>query len=161
METENSKRIFLKALSKAQYLCSRQEKCLFDIEKKLIEWEVPEKFHKKIFRELKQGKYIDEKRFAESYVRSKFRNNRWGKIKIRYGLTGKRINEEIINRAILTKIPDEEYQTVLTNLLKGKSSVLKEPSGFAKLAKLIKYATAKGFEYDLVKKSAGQFTDSC
>ncbi len=157
MENEKSNRIFLKALSKAQYLCSRQEKCPFDIEKKLIEWDIPERFHKKTLIELKKGKYIDEKRFTESYVRGKFKTNKWGKIKIKHALTGKRINEEIINRAILTEIPDEEYQKVLTNLLKVKSYGIKESSNFAKLAKLIKYATAKGFEYDLVKTTAERF----
>ncbi|RLD34604.1 MAG: RecX family transcriptional regulator [Bacteroidetes bacterium] len=159
MKTENSNKTFLRALSKAQYLCSRQEKCLFDIEKKLIEWDVPDKFHEKILRELKREKYIDEKRFAESYVRGKFKINKWGKIKIKHALTGKSINAEIINQAILTEIPDEEYQTVLTNLLYGKNRGIKGPSGLSRLTKLIKYATAKGFEYDLVKKIAEHFTN--
>ncbi len=93
-------------------------------------------------------------------MRSKFNSNKWGKIKIKYALTGKRINEEIINRAILAEIPDEEYQKVLINLLKEKNRIIKGSSDFAKLAKLINYAISKGFEYDLVKKTAEQFITS-
>ncbi len=156
MATNNSNKEYQKFLSRAQYLCSRQEKCAFDIEKKLNQWEVPEQFHGKILKELKDGQFINEERFAESFVKSKFRGNKWGKLKIRFSLKAKNLSEGTINRAIKSEISDKDYFQVLQDLLKRKSRETKGSSGLKKLGKLISYATGKGFEYDLVKSTAEQ-----
>jgi regulatory protein len=156
MKSGMSEKSYQKFLSRAQYLCSRQEKCIFDIGKKLREWEVPEQYHEKILNELQEGKYIDENRYAESFVKSKFRGNKWGRLKIRFALKSKKINEEIISQAILAEIPEENYLEVLLDLLKRKNRETKDSSGRKKLGKLINYATGKGFEYDLAKATAEQ-----
>lgn len=156
MKTERENKVYQKFLSRAQHLCSRQEKCAFDIEKKLKEWEVPEQIHEKILKDLESEKFIDETRFAESFVKSKFQSNKWGKLKIRFALKAKHLSEKTINRAIQSEIKDNDYQEVLEDLLKRKMRETKSSSGLKKLGKLINYATGKGFEYDLVKSFAEQ-----
>lgn len=58
--------------------CSYAERCTFDVKKKLIEWKVDDKFHKKILDRLTEEGYINNSRYMGSYVSGKFANNKWG-----------------------------------------------------------------------------------
>lgn len=141
-------------LGKAKHLCSKQEKCKLDIAKKLEEWNAPESFYKKIITTLEDEKYIDEKRYSISYVRSKFYQNKWGRIKIKYALQQKKIPDEMIQVAINSEIPEETYEECINQLLENKNRGLKGDHRMKKLAKLISFGTSKGFEYEIVKKTA-------
>ena len=84
------KNITLKdALSKAQALCAKQEKCEFDIRKKLYDWKLDVKEHDKVINELKKDKYIDDQRYAIFFAKDKFNFGKWGKIKIEFALKQK------------------------------------------------------------------------
>lgn len=141
-------------LGKAKHLCSRQEKCKSEIIKKLEEWNAPENFYEKIIATLLNEKYIDESRYSVSFVRSKFNQNKWGRIKIKFALQQKRISDEMIQIAIATEIPEETYEECIKHLLENKNRGLKEDHRMKKLAKLISFGTSKGFEYEIVKKTA-------
>ena len=52
--------------------------------------------------------FLNEKRFAESYVRGKFNNNDWGKIRIVRELESRNISQVNIENA-LTEINHEDY----------------------------------------------------
>ena len=52
--------------------------------------------------------FLNEKRFAESYVRGKFNNNDWGKIRIVRELESRNISQVNIENA-LTEINQEDY----------------------------------------------------
>jgi len=52
--------------------------------------------------------FLNEKRFAESYVRGKFNNNNWGKIRIVRELESRNISQVNIENA-LTEINHEDY----------------------------------------------------
>ena len=52
--------------------------------------------------------FLNEKRFAESYVRGKFNNNNWGKIRIVRELESRNISQVNIENA-LTEINPEDY----------------------------------------------------
>ena len=52
--------------------------------------------------------FLNEKRFAESYVRGKFNNNDWGKIRIIRELESRNISQVNIENA-LTEINPEDY----------------------------------------------------
>jgi regulatory protein len=141
-------------LEKAKHLCSRQEKCKSEIAKKLEEWNAPESLYEKIIAALENEKYIDESRYSVSYVRSKFKQNKWGRIKIKYALQQKKIPDEMIQGAINSEIPKETYEECIYHLLENKKRGLKGDHRMKKLAKLISFGTSKGFEYEIVKKTA-------
>ncbi len=144
------KRITYKeALSKAMYLCSKTEKCKSDIRKKLYDWKANPDDIEKILSELEKQKFIDEKRYAEYYVRDKFRFNKWGKIKIKTMLLQKQIPEKTINKA-LADIPEKEYIETLKYLLKQKEKTLNDGDYYKKKQKIIRFLTSKGFETDTV-----------
>ena len=96
------KNITLKdALSKAQALCAKQEKCEFDIRKKLYDWKLDVKEHDKVINELKKDKYIDDQRYAIFFAKDKFNFGKWGKIKIEFALKQKNIPVGYIQNAFL------------------------------------------------------------
>jgi len=152
METEN--KVYAKYLNQARDLCSRQEKCISDIIRKLETWGCPSHFVPKLVKELVAGKYIDEVRFATSFAHTKFRQNKWGKNKISFALKSKKIPEEIIQNTLKEAIPEEEYKQTLIQLLQNKLNRLGNRTSYELLGKLINLGSAKGFEYDLVNKTA-------
>lgn len=140
---------FKTALNKASSLCSRQEQCCFDIRKKLQKWNVLPDDQEKILDLLVQEKFIDESRFATSYVRDKFRFNNWGREKIRWQLKQKGISNENIDHA-LAQIDEDEYKKTLSSLLKKKKEQLKNTELNKVKAALIRNAVSKGFEMDII-----------
>ena len=154
VKKEKQDKSIAKYLNKAKYLCSKQEKCRSDILKKLEEWKAPAEVFDKIIKILIGEKYIDEHRYSSSFVRSKFNQNKWGKIKIKYALQQKKIPDVIIQEVLDNEIPKNEYEQCLSQLLEYKNRGLKGDQKIRKLAKLITFGTNKGFEYDMVKNVA-------
>jgi len=137
------------ALRKASALCSRQEYCCSDIRKKLGNWGVPLMAQQKIITTLIQEKFIDESRFADAFVRDKFRFNRWGRHKIKWQLKQKGIPEDIINQA-MAQIDENDYIQTLTTLLKTKQNQILDRELQKQKAALIRNAVSKGFETDII-----------
>jgi len=133
------------ALARIQKICSIQEKCSFDVRRKLSDWEFENMAIEKIINSLIEDKFVDDNRFAKSFVREKFRINKWGRIKITYALKQKRIPESTIGLA-LEEIEEEEYLHVLeTELIKKKKSI-KAKNQFDLKGKLLRFGQSKGFE---------------
>lgn len=141
-----------KALSKCMALCSKSEKCISDIRNKLEKWPLSETELQKVINALIEEKFIDEQRFAESFVRDKFRFNQWGKIKIAFYLRNKNICESTIKHA-LEQIDETEYYQILCTMLQQKSKSVKAGSDYEKNAKLIRFAQGRGFEYEIIAKA--------
>lgn len=139
------------ALDKARKLCAAEEKCRFDIRKKLFDWGVSSGDTEKIINELVADKFLDEWRFARLFAVGKFHNNKWGKIKISYELLRKNIAKNTIEDA-LRRIDDEEYAEVLRKeLLKKQKSIPTDDNQELK-EKLHRFASSKGYEYDIIEK---------
>lgn len=143
---------YKQALSKAMAICSKSEKCISDIEKKLQNWNISNSNSKKIIDELVEQKFIDEKRFASFYVRDKFRFNNWGKIKIRYMLSGKGISSSTTNQSIKEEIADDAYIETLIYLLSEKAKKIYTENEFEKRAKLTRFGQARGFEFEVINQ---------
>ena len=133
------------ALVKAQNLCAYQEKCEYDIRKKLYDWNAkPENFDD-IINQLIQDKFIDEQRYAISFAKEKFRFNKWGKIKIEYTLKQKNLPSNIIYNA-LNEINETDYNSVLEKELLKKLKSIKDTDEYTIKSKLARFAISKGFE---------------
>jgi regulatory protein len=137
------------ALSKVQFICSKQEKCCSEIRKKLQDWNISTENQDEIIDSLIQDRFIDENRYTNFYVRDKYRFNKWGKIKIAFQLKLKQIPESIITEA-LNQINDDEYQENLTDILKIKLNSLTEDDTYRLKSKLYNFAQSRGFESHLI-----------
>jgi len=141
------------ALSNAMAFCARQEYCESDIRGKLKTWGITETDSDYIIKELIRQKFIDDLRFTMAFVRDKIRFNQWGRIKIRYMLTGRKISGSIINQA-LDGINEDLYTEILQDLLRKKEQTLvAETDPWILKQKLIRFATSRGFEMDEIIKT--------
>jgi regulatory protein len=140
---------FKEALERAAALCSNQERNTQYIIRRLSDWEVSQEDADRIIQRLREEKFLDDQRYASFFVKDKFRFNRWGRIKIRYALRQKGIPEETIEAA-LEQIDEDAYVQTCTQLIRQKSAVLKETDPYAKKARLLRFASQRGFESDLV-----------
>lgn len=140
---------YKKALQRAATLCSRKEMCSGQIRQKLKEWDIPVAWTDRILTHLTEQKFVDDNRFASLFVREKFRLNRWGRVKMMHVLRQYGLDEGIIQNA-LEEIDEEAYYQTCYELVKIKSGTLKEKNQFSRKGKLLRYATGKGFETDLV-----------
>ena len=140
---------YKEALSYTMDLCSRQEKCSSEIREKLKKFKVQEASMVKVLQTLKKEGFIDESRYAGMFVRDKLRINRWGKIKIQYMLSSKRIPDEIIRDA-LDGIDDQNYLEILKEELSKKQKSIKAENPFEVRNKLARFAQQRGFESGLI-----------
>jgi len=130
-------------------LCSRREYCVDDILSKLHSWGLGETECGRVITLLIREKFIDEKRYAEAFVRDKFRYNKWGKVKIRSILKLKKIPGEIITNA-LNSIDHDLYKKTLEELLTIHRKSVKSKSPYDLKGKLLRYGLSKGFESEML-----------
>ena len=136
-------------LSAMAKYCSQAERCLYDVQKKIKAEKLPEEAEKRIINHLIQEKFIDEKRFCSSFVNDKFKFNHWGRIKICHELNSRNISRDSCHEAI-DNIDEEEYLSVLTNLLKSKKHTVSGHSPQDTFQKLYRFAASRGFETTLI-----------
>ena len=145
-----------KALKKVELICSNQEKCKYDVKKKLFDWKLKSDSIDRIINNLEKDKFIDEKRYSSFYVRDKFRFNKWGKIKILFTLRQKNIPDKYIFTA-LNEIDDNEYIKTLEKEIHKKQKLIKYESNYELKSKLLRFAESRGFEKNLIFKLIDKF----
>ena len=134
--------------------CSISEQCLSDIETKLSRYDLTEEERTRILRHLIEEKYIDDCRYAEAYVRDKYRFNKWGRIKIAQGLRMKGIDNETINNA-MGAIDEDEYLGILRDLIKTKRKSTRGKNDYEINGKIARFAVGRGFEYAAIRQCLG------
>ena len=93
---------------KVEFYCAYQERCRMEIIQKLKKLKIYGDSIEEYIVHLINNDFLNEKRFAESYVRGKFNNNDWGKIRIVRELESRNISQVNIENA-LTEINHEDY----------------------------------------------------
>lgn len=130
--------------------CSTSEQCLSDVEAKLKRYDLSEEERTRILQHLVEEKYIDDKRYAEAFVRDKYRFNKWGRIKIAQGLRMKGIDNGTVNEA-MEVIDEAEYLHILRELIKAKRKSIRGKSDYEVNGKLIRFAIGRGFEFAAIR----------
>ena len=136
-------------LDKMAKYCAYQERCVKDVRDKLKTFDISEEEKTKTLDYLLNNRFVNDERFAKSFVRGKVNQSGWGVNKIRFHLIQKGIDKEIIEEA-LGQTDEEVYRQRLTEILKTKAKTIKADSDFEKKRKLAAYALQKGFESSLV-----------
>jgi len=93
---------------KIEFYCAYQERCKIEIIQKLKKIGVARDDIDTYIIHLTDNNYLNEKRFSECYVRGKFNNNNWGKLKIIRELESRKISKVDINNG-LSEISQKEY----------------------------------------------------
>jgi regulatory protein len=137
---------------KIENWCAYQDRCSFEVREKLKNYDLSDIEKEKLIHELVSSNFIDDKRFAFSFVSGKFKIKNWGKTKIIYQLKQKKVNLDLIYQAI-DEIDESEYRDTINKLiLKKKKEITKNLTEYELKSKVFNYLSSKGFEIDEVYK---------
>ncbi len=137
------------ARQKLEYYCSYQERCHKEVEQKLKDMKMIPDARNIILIHLMGNNYLNEERFAKTYVRGKFRIKKWGRHRLTLELRKKNISKVNINLA-LKEIAEPEYVDIFNELSEKKANSLREPNKLKKKKKLLDYLLYRGWESHLV-----------
>jgi regulatory protein len=146
------------SLTKAMALCASREYCVSEIYDKLVSWGLGNAEAFKITDRLKKDNFINEERYAASFVRDKFRYNRWGKVKIAAHLKAKRIAADLVMQA-LDSIDPSDYRQMMADLLKNHRKSVKAKNQYELKGKLMRFGLSRGFESSLLYELLGDLED--
>lgn len=137
------------ATIKLMQFCAYRDRSQKEVEEKLKEMRMIPAAREQIIIKLMDEDFLNEERFARSFVRGKFRIKKWGKNKIKQELTAREISAPLIKMA-LTEINEADYYKTLEELAEKKSPLIKEKDFYKKRKKLSTYLLQKGYESSLV-----------
>ena len=136
-------------LDKMAKYCAYQERCVKDVTEKLKTFDISPKDKEEILNYLIDNRFVNDKRFAKSFVRGKINQSGWGLNKIRFHLMQKGIDKAIIDEA-LQAYDEEGYHQRLVEVLRSKAKTIKAANDFEKKRTLAAFAMQRGFEASLV-----------
>ena len=136
-------------ITKLERYCAYQDRCTQEVLTKLRSLQVEEKEAQQILRLLKNDGFVDDERYAQSYIRGKVGLKQWGKQKIRMSLLQKGIPKELINK-YLEHITPQQYtdnlQVAVRKWTQSHGPVTQE-----NITKLYRHLMAKGYTYEEIK----------
>ena len=135
-------------LEKMRSYCMYQERCVQEVKKKLTRLQVVPKTKSKIINHLIADDYLNEVRFAKSFIQGKLRIKKWGRIKLNYELRIRGVKKFIIDQEI-NKISKEDYYEYFNQFSNNKIKTLKG-SKEQKKRSFINYFTYRGWENNLI-----------
>lgn len=136
-------------LNKLESYCAYQERCLYEVEEKLKKEDISVHDKEIIINSLIENNYLNERRFAESYITGKIRIKKWGKLKIIAHLQQKRISKEIVEE-VFSKLDKIDYEENIKHLINRKKEELekKESNTLIIKQKLFRFLLSKGYKFE-------------
>jgi regulatory protein len=139
-----------KAWQKIKHYCAYQERSHAETRDKLYKFGLYKPEVETLLTQLIEENYLNEERFAIAFAGGHFRSKQWGRVKIKYALSQKKVSAYCIKKA-LASIDEGEYEQCLQKLVAAKLAALKaEKNIFIKKTKLQNYLLQKGYENNLV-----------
>ncbi|WP_373496370.1 regulatory protein RecX [Aquiflexum sp.] len=132
--------------------CAYQERYQQEVRSKLHERGIYREEAEELIAYLISEGYLNEERFAQAFVRGKFRIKKWGRNKILQELKSRQISPNCIKSG-MKEIDEEEYWDTLLHLVEKKASMIKESDDFKKRYKTHQYLMGRGFESDLIQSA--------
>ena len=143
------------ATAKMEHFCAYQERCHKEVVEKLRSMHMISKAIDVIVVHLIQHNFLNEARFAKTYVSGKFRIKAWGRDRLTHELKQRAISKVNINQALAT-ISEAEYIGVFNDLAEKKALSLKDRDVLRKKLKFTEYFRYRGWEWHLVYVKANE-----
>ncbi len=138
-------------LQKLARYCAYQERCVQELEQKMKTFEVSLSDYPEYLSWLRENNYLNEARFVEIFVRSKFNQKSWGRTKINYELRKRGISASLLASA-WDGIDDADYIEKARALLKKKKDEIKTGTSPQRYQKCYNFGLSKGYESSLVRE---------
>ena len=129
--------------------CTYQERCHKEVVQKLKDMHMIPEAIDLVVGHLLEHNFLNEERFAKTFVRGKFQIKKWGKRRLVQELKQKDVSKYNINLAI-KMIGDNEYIDAFNALTEKKLDSIREANIWKKKKKLADYLLYRGWEPDLV-----------
>lgn len=147
---ELSKSYTLKeAIQKIEQYCAYQDRCYKEVREKLYQMRLNAQEQDQVLVHLAEHKFLDEERFAKSFVRGKFNYKNWGRNKLRFELKFREISPYNINKA-LEEIDSDKYLEVLDKIARKRKADTSERNVYKLKKKITDYLLYRGWESNLV-----------
>lgn len=143
------------ALTRAAAYCSKAEHAPEEVREKLLRWGIANNEAENIIERLINENFLNEERYIRAFIHDKSEYNCWGRIKIRYALKCKHLNDRIIDRLIAESINEEQYLKKLVGILLSKARNFPPPLTPENRAKLYAFATQRGYETACISRAIG------
>ncbi len=138
------------ATRRLEHYCAYQERCHQECLQKLREMRMIPEATDQIMVHLIQGGFLNEERFVGAFVRSKFRQKGWGRLRIRRELQHRDISEALIRRG-LREIEGPQYALAVDTLARKRWEQLGgEENPERRKQKLFQYLQYRGWETELI-----------
>lgn len=135
-------------LAQMMQYCAYQERCHDEVRYKLVQIGARGQELEDIISKLITEDFLNEERFAASYVRGKFRHNGWGRQKIIQHLKQKGVSSYCIKHG-LKEITATDYKAMIrTLILKKNDTIPKSDNFWTRKQKILRYLAQRGFEAD-------------
>lgn len=137
---------FEQAIIKAENYCAYKERCISELRNKLRLLKVSESDAEKIIKLMLEKGFVNEERYIESFVRSKFKIKKWGSNKIKAELSKKGLKGQIVEKYI-SKIDEDKINEQLILLIEKKlnHSSYQKKDKQEKYQALYRYLLTKGY----------------
>ncbi len=129
--------------------CAYQERTQQDVREKLQSYGLDDDDVEELIVRMIQEKFVNEERFAKAYAGGRFRQKKWGRIKIKMALKAQGLSPYCVQQGMNVIDPDEYWQNLL-HLAEKKNAVEKESNPLLRKQKITRFLMGKGYEQDLV-----------
>jgi regulatory protein len=137
------------AKKKMEHYCAYQERCHKEVRQKLRDMHMIPEAIDVVIAHLLEHNFLNEERFAKTFVKGKFTIKKWGRRRLTLALKQKEVSKYTINIAMST-IGDGEYIVTFNALAEKKLNSIKESNILKKKKKLADYLLYRGWEPHLV-----------
>lgn len=135
------------ALTSLMRLCARAERSSGDALRLMKLWGVEPSEQQRVLKRLLSERFIDDRRYAEAFVREKTSLSAWGEYKIRAALQRKGIARQTIIDALASSSAEGSTER-LEQKLRSKLRTTKYESEYQLKGKLLRYAASLGYPMD-------------
>ena len=150
MENKNTETLSIQQIQgKLEYYCAYQERCYKEVEEKLYSFKISAAEKEEILIYLIENNFINEERFAQSFVRGKHNYKFWGKSRIINELKFRNVSSRIIETA-LKEIPEATYLENFHALAEKNWETIAATKGQKRNKKFVDFLLRKGYETSLI-----------
>ena len=142
---------YLDALEKLKKYCAYQERCQMEVRKKAYSYGLSSEEAESVITDLIRENFLNEQRFAEAYVRGKYKFKRWGRKKLELELKSRQVTSYCIKKG-MAQIEPAIYFSNLVHLTEKRLPLTKGKNQAEIKQKLFRHLLSKGYESNLIEE---------
>lgn len=142
-----------KAMKFAMKLIGLRRRSEFEMRKKLQKKGVGKELSEEVINELKKFQYIDDEKFAESYINDRINLRPAGKFLIKMELRSRGVREPTIDRKLGELVSDEQELEMAQTLVRKRINGLRPQKSEKDRVKLMNYLKTRGFSAGTISQA--------